>query len=105
MATGAVGPTNPPAHPLAHLECELANMGVGPAWRGLELPFIGYAPGLVGVYQVNVKIPADWPTDTAYLDCYSGGQIKEVIPERSIQQFRGGSAGPKLRKIQRPARC
>ncbi|HEY4363614.1 MAG TPA: hypothetical protein VGN17_21795 [Bryobacteraceae bacterium] len=74
VATGAVGPANPPAHPLAHLECGLA-AGGGPAWRGLELPFIGYAPGLVGVYQVNIKIPADWPTSTPYLDCYSGGRI------------------------------
>jgi uncharacterized protein (TIGR03437 family) len=76
VATGVPGPANPPAHPLAHLECGLAsNIGQGPAWRGLELPFIGYAPGLVGVYQVNVKIPADRPTNTSYLDCYSGGQI------------------------------
>jgi uncharacterized protein (TIGR03437 family) len=78
VATGVPGPANPPAHPLAHLECGLASMGAGPTWRGLELPFIGYAPGLVGVYQVNVKIPADWTTNTSYLDCYSGGQASTL---------------------------
>jgi uncharacterized protein (TIGR03437 family) len=42
------------------------------------LPFIGYAPGLVGVYQVNVTIPADWPTSTSYLDCYSGAHFSAL---------------------------
>jgi uncharacterized protein (TIGR03437 family) len=71
VATGAPGPNNPPAHPLAHLECGLASKG-GSMWEGLNLPFIGYAPGLVGVYQVNVVIPSDWPAGTAVLDCYTG---------------------------------
>jgi uncharacterized protein (TIGR03437 family) len=74
VATGAPGPSNPPAHPLAHLECGLGSLNGGPRWQGLVLPFIGYAPGLVGVYQVNVTIPAGWPAGMSLLDCYSGQQ-------------------------------
>ena len=75
LPTGTPGPSNPPAHPLAHLECGLADPAVrGFEWRGLELPFVGYAPGLLGEYQVNVKIPADWPSGASLIDCYSGTQ-------------------------------
>jgi uncharacterized protein (TIGR03437 family) len=74
VATGAPGPSNPPAHPLAHVECGLGSLNGGPTWQGLVLPFIGYAPGLVGVYQLNVTIPSDWPAGMSLLDCYSGQQ-------------------------------
>jgi len=29
------------------------------------MPFIAYAPGLLGVYQVDLVIPADWPAGPA----------------------------------------
>jgi uncharacterized protein (TIGR03437 family) len=72
VPTGVPGPTSPPAHPLAHLECGLAGHSGSPGWRGLVLPFVGYAPALVGVYQVNVTIPSDWPAGLSDLNCYVG---------------------------------
>ena len=76
VATGAPGPANPPAHPLAHLECGMESpTGV---WRGVVLPFVGYAAGLVGAYQVNVTIPGDWPAGASYLDCYSGARYSSL---------------------------
>jgi uncharacterized protein (TIGR03437 family) len=39
--------------------------------RGLELPFVAYAPGMIGVYQVDVTIPADWPAGEHLLTCES----------------------------------
>jgi uncharacterized protein (TIGR03437 family) len=74
LATGAPGPSNPPAHTLAHLDCGMASTTGGPAWEGTLVPFVGYAPGLVGFYQVNITIPIDWPAGPALLDCYSGAQ-------------------------------
>lgn len=74
VATGEKGPVNPPARPLAPLACYILNDSGVPAVRGLELPFVAYAPGLVGVYQVDAVIPADWPAGLAYLTCAVGEQ-------------------------------
>jgi len=68
------GPFNPPALTLAPLGCGLVSLNGGPTWQGVTVPFVGYAPGFVGVYQVNIMIPNDWPAGIALLDCYSGTQ-------------------------------
>ena len=40
-----------------------------PRVRELQVPAQTYAPELIGVYQIDVEIPADWPTGTAYVFC------------------------------------
>lgn len=32
--------------------------------RSFEVPFAGLAPGLIGIYQLNIQIPNDWPDST-----------------------------------------
>ncbi|MBI2689216.1 MAG: hypothetical protein HYX27_23175 [Acidobacteria bacterium] len=87
LATGERGPVDPPSRPLTPLACYIVNESRIPATRGLALPFIAYAPGLLGVYQVDVTIPADWPSGWAYLHCTvdgsprgSGGAIYVANP-------------------------
>lgn len=43
-----------------------------PSWTGLALPFVAYAPGLTGFYQVDITIPPDWPAGQFQVACYSG---------------------------------
>src|SRR5207244_184061 len=71
LATGEPGPADPPLHPLAHLGCDLSITGYL-TWRGVEVPFVAYAPGLAGFYQVDITIPSDWPAGVAVLRCYVG---------------------------------
>ncbi|MEO8368617.1 MAG: hypothetical protein ABI806_05420 [Candidatus Solibacter sp.] len=72
VATGEPGPADPPAKPLAPLGCFLLS-APGTPGRALEIPFLAYAPGLVGVYQADIAIPADWPSGKAFLVCDSRG--------------------------------
>ncbi|MBY0506216.1 MAG: hypothetical protein K2X03_20025 [Bryobacteraceae bacterium] len=75
VATGEPGPSDPPARPVAPVACYLE--GGLPA-RGLRVLFLGYAPGLVGVYQVEAEIPADWPAGEANLFCRSGDSVTSM---------------------------
>jgi uncharacterized protein (TIGR03437 family) len=74
VATGAPGPNDPPAVPLAPLGCFLLPAPATPG-RGLEIPFLAYAPGLVGVYQADITIPAEWSAGNAILVCDSHGAV------------------------------
>lgn len=67
VATGEKGPADPPAVPLAPLACYLRNAN-RPA-RGLRLPTVIYAPNLIGVYQIDAEIPADWPLGISNISC------------------------------------
>jgi uncharacterized protein (TIGR03437 family) len=40
---------------------------------GLEVPFAGLAPGLAGIYQVDVRLPATIQERTLFLDCGTTG--------------------------------
>ena len=64
-----LGPVDATGKPLAPFACYILQ---GDAVRGLELPFAAYAPGLVGVYQVDAIIPADWPAGPSTLTCAVG---------------------------------
>ena len=72
VSTGAPGPNDPAAVPLAPLGCFLLPAPATPG-RGLEIPFLAYAPGLIGVYQADITIPLDWPAGWALLICDSKG--------------------------------
>ncbi len=69
VGTGEPGPANPPAKPLATIRCTLRNLDFDSAPVELEVPTLVYAPGLVGVYQADLRIPADWPTAYNQLRC------------------------------------
>ena len=70
VATGEKGPSNPPAAPLGRLACYIAGRDrVNPPARGLRLPAVIYAPNLIGVYQIDAEIPADWPVGLANVFC------------------------------------
>jgi uncharacterized protein (TIGR03437 family) len=46
---------------------------------GLRLPFVAYAPNLVGVYQVDVTLPDAWPSGWHRLRCEAAGVITEAV--------------------------
>jgi uncharacterized protein (TIGR03437 family) len=63
------GPSDPPARPLAAIACYIRDRDFQSPARGLVLPFVAYAPGLVGVYQVDATIPEDWPAGQQTISC------------------------------------
>lgn len=69
VATGEKGPVDPPAVPLEPLACYIRRTGNNPPVRGLRLPTVIYAPNLVGVYQIDAEIPADWPPGISNISC------------------------------------
>ncbi len=74
VATGEPGPANPPAKPLATIRCTLRNLDLDSPPVELQVPTLIYAPGLVGVYQADLKIPANWPTAYNQLRCATSPQ-------------------------------
>ena len=85
LATGEKGPSDPPAAPLAPLACYIAGPDNNPPPRGLRVPTVIYAPNLIGAYQIDVEIPADWPTGTSNVFCVGqagGGGLVPIGPPR-----------------------
>ncbi len=79
VPTGAPGPDNPPARPLAGVACYLIGPINNPPPTGIELPFVAYAPGLIGVYQVDMTIPKNWPAGPSSIRCESSGQLSQYV--------------------------
>lgn len=69
IRTGEAGPADPPARPLAQMTCELRNLETNSAFRQIEVPTLVYAPGLIGAYQADFRIPGDWPGGRNLLRC------------------------------------
>ncbi|MEP7365892.1 MAG: hypothetical protein ABI972_21770 [Acidobacteriota bacterium] len=72
VATGQRSPASPPARIVTPLTCTLQATGVGnPSTRidPLVIPFAGLSGGSVGIYQIDVTIPADWSSTEALLRC------------------------------------
>lgn len=71
VETGQRSPLNPPARVTTPMACYLfevrANRAENP--RGVPVPFAGLAGGLIGVYQIDVTIPADWWSGPTSLQC------------------------------------
>ena len=65
LPTGAPGPLSPLAHPLATLNCSLGNN----LSQSLQIPYVGYAPALIGIYQADITIPDDAPEGSPPLFC------------------------------------
>jgi uncharacterized protein (TIGR03437 family) len=69
LATGQPGPSAPPAKPLATVACDL---GKPPT---LNVPFVAYAAGLIGIYQVDVTMPDTLADAMPQLRCFVGGVL------------------------------
>lgn len=72
---GAVTPsvaagTPTPASPLSNTAGAVTATIAG---RDATVLFAGLAPGMIGVYQVNILVPASTPSGTARLALYAGG--------------------------------
>ncbi len=80
LPTGAPGPLTPLLHPVTPLRCAL----VGSTIQPLAMPYLGYAVGLVGIYQADVTIPSDVTMGTQQLLCRvtnpSGNVFSSVAP-------------------------
>jgi uncharacterized protein (TIGR03437 family) len=63
VATGAPGPSSPPARPLAGMNCRTGT------FRPIDVPFVAYAAGLVGVYQVDITMPDSVGDGPTYINC------------------------------------
>jgi uncharacterized protein (TIGR03437 family) len=66
LRTGEAGPANPPA--VTWLQPTVAVGGIG-----AEVLFSGYAPGLLGLYQINIVIPDAAPAGSVNLDVVVDG--------------------------------
>jgi uncharacterized protein (TIGR03437 family) len=69
-AAGAAGPANPLA--TTNLPVDIGVIGSDGNFYDGTVQFAGLAPGLGGLYQVNVTLPANLPTGTAILSIYVG---------------------------------
>lgn len=71
VATGERSP-DPPARVTTPLACylfEVAQDGTQSRPQGLVVPFAGLSAGMVGVYHIDVTIPADWRSNRGLLQC------------------------------------
>lgn len=78
VPTGAPTPLHPPARPLTRPVCRL-----GLPSAPLEMPYLGYAVGMIGIYQADLTIPADAPEGVSDLYCTvsdSAGTRSGVAP-------------------------
>lgn len=68
VATGEAGPADPPARVTGQFTCEFWDGGPNVG----QLLYAGLAPGMVGVYQVSVRVPAGLRTTRPPLLCGFG---------------------------------
>ena len=68
VPTGQASPANPPANVL---DVPVLTLNDKP----VSLLFAGLTPGLVGLYQINIQIPADLPDATYNLAVSQGGVV------------------------------
>ena len=72
IGTGQAAPLAPLTSVLAPAEVEIGDRPVTPFFAGLT-------PGLVGVYQVNVMVPKDLPTQAYALTVSAGGNLSNTF--------------------------
>lgn len=75
IPTGQPSPSDPPARVTTPLACYLSLLdadGNPVKTEGLVVPFAGLSGGSIGVYQLDVIIPAAWTASKGYLQCRMG---------------------------------
>lgn len=77
MRTGAPGPADPPARPLIPFACYVPRSEDERMFRGVEVPFLALARGLIGVYQAGITLPRDLAPGPVKLRCEANGFIDE----------------------------
>jgi uncharacterized protein (TIGR03437 family) len=71
--------------PLNPLSIALTKPSVSLGGMQLALSYWGLAPGEVGVYQINVKVPANVPTGLAMPLAISQGNYISSTPVRVVE--------------------
>jgi uncharacterized protein (TIGR03437 family) len=66
LPTGAPGPLTPLLHPVTPLTCGFLGSTSSPP---LRMPYLGYAVGMVGIYQADLIIPDNAPQGIQTLYC------------------------------------
>ncbi len=72
VKTGERSPIEPPARVTSPMGCylvEFGSQGVPVRAPGVVVPFAGLAGGSIGVYQIDVTIPADWSATKGTVIC------------------------------------
>ena len=71
VATGQRSPDSPPARVITPLACYIRHEydGNPHAATGLRVPFAGLSGGSIGVYQIDVTIPAGWRDAKSQVEC------------------------------------
>lgn len=79
-----------PLHPLANpFECHVGYQLAGPP---VDVLFAGLAPGMIGIYQVSIRIPNPAPPDGAFfLNCGTPGNEEQrhggIVPVASATSY------------------
>jgi uncharacterized protein (TIGR03437 family) len=68
LRTGEKAPINPVARVTTPMACYLIATGTNRV-QGIVVPFAGLAGGSIGIYQIDVTIPADWNAPATRLEC------------------------------------
>jgi uncharacterized protein (TIGR03437 family) len=72
VATGQPSPTSPPARVTTPMACyliEFDSATLPVRSQGILVPFAGLAGKLIGIYQIDVTIPAGWRAQRTSLTC------------------------------------
>jgi uncharacterized protein (TIGR03437 family) len=64
VRTRVASPTDPLARVRDRFECTFA-----PTNSPLEVLFAGLAPGMIGIYQVDMRLPVDLPKEILFMTC------------------------------------
>ena len=72
VASGQPSPASPPARVTTPMACYLVEFDsayLPVRSQGIVVPFAGLAGNLIGIYQIDVTIPADWRAQRTSLTC------------------------------------
>lgn len=81
VETGKPSPLNPPARITTPFACYMApdRRGSLPMqFRGVDVLFAGLGGGLIGLYQIDVRVPGDWNSPRGNLQCTMTNEPGEV---------------------------
>ncbi len=80
LRTGEAAPIAEPARVTTPMACYLLHHDSG-RFEGLVVPFAGLSGGSVGVYQIDVTIPANWPAGPSVVSCVMNDALDSAVIE------------------------